>query len=224
MGHGALRHVVFDLDGTITDSAPGITRCLAHAVRAVEGRSLALEPLRRFIGTPLVEILSELLARPEDEAVERAVGAYIERFDRAGIYENEVYPGVVDVLDTLAEDGCALYVATSKTESAALRVLEHFGLRARFRGVFGMQRDRKVAGKVGVLRRTLRAGGFAGDAAAMVGDRHHDVEAALVLGLRPIGVAWGYGSRAELTAARADAIAERPADLLTLIRREATAR
>lgn len=214
--HGSVPpQVLFDLDGTLTDSAPGITRCLEHAVHAVGGEPPPPARLSAFIGTPLADIFLELLPGADGTTVARAVAAYRDRFDRVGIRENTVYPGIEAVLHALREDGCELYIATAKREEDARRVLAGFGLEKLFRGVFGSSPEQGISTKTEVLARGLGSGRIPVHAATLVGDRHHDVDAALALGARPVGVAWGYGSLDELR--RAAAIAHAPGDLPALL-------
>lgn len=210
-----MRHVLFDLDGTLTDSAPGITRCLEHAIRTVGGLPPSLDALRVHIGTPLAEIFATLIPEAGPSDLEAARAAYIERFDRAGLWENAVYPGVAEALDELGRQGFSLWVATAKGEDVARRVLEAFGLDRWFDGVFGARLEAGVHSKQQILERGLAAGRIPVSAATMVGDRHHDVDAALALGVRAVGVGWGYGSAEEL--ARAHAIAPEPAALVRAI-------
>ena len=101
MSHGSPRHLFFDLDGTVTDSAPGITRCLAHVAYEVQGISRTPESLRPFIGDPIDEIFAEILGSRDPALIEAAIARYVERFDRVGIRENRLFPGVRELLDRL---------------------------------------------------------------------------------------------------------------------------
>ncbi len=211
------QHVMFDLDGTLTDSAPGITRCLAYAVRAMGGTPPALHSLRPFIGTPLSEVFQALLPEADAAKIDDAVAAYIDRFDRVGIRENSVFPGILEALEALRQEGCDLYVATLKGQDVAERVVHQFGLDSFFRGVFGAQFERGIATKEEILLFGLQAEGIPSSDATMVGDRNHDIEAARALGIYAIGVSWGYGSIEELSFAQA--IADAPDTLVSLIRK-----
>lgn len=211
----AATHVFFDLDGTLTDSAPGITRCLEHALRAVGDQSPPRAALTAQIGTPLAEIFSQLLPAGDATLVDRAIVAYRERFDRHGVRENTLYPDVDTVLHALRDSGCELYVATAKREEDARRVLAWLRLESLFRGVFGSSPERGISTKTQVLARALSAARVPARSATLVGDRYHDVEAADALSARSVGVAWGYGSLEELRAATA--IAHAPAELPRLL-------
>jgi phosphoglycolate phosphatase len=210
------QHVLFDLDGTVTDSAPGITRCLAHAIRAAGGRPPPSASLRSFIGTPLREIFHALLPAGEHGRIATALEAYIDRFNRIGIRENSVYPGIVEALEALRDDGCELHIATAKGADVARKILAMYQLDSMFHAVFGAEPERGITAKADILRLGLDSLGIPCSVATMVGDRDHDIEAALRLGIRSIGVTWGYGTPSELSSAHA--IAHAPDALPSLIR------
>lgn len=198
--------VLFDLDGTLTDSAPGITNSLA---RALAHFGIREEPanLLKFIGPPLNESLPEYYGfTPEQTA--KAVAVFREHFVEKGWLENAPYPGVAALLRELKEAGLQLMVATSKPEVQAVRVLKHFGLAEYFEHICGAPLGNEDgARKAAVVRQAL---GYAKDISSvvMVGDRRHDVEGARENGIPCIGVLYGYGSREELAVAGASFIAE----------------
>ena len=154
-----------------------------------------------------------------DADTDRAVAAFREYFPDKGLFENEVYPGIPALLAHLKSEGKRLFVATSKLDTMAERILEHFGLAPYFDAICGAPEGDKEAGKkVNVVKAALKAAGCDDlSRAVMVGDREHDVIGAHLAGLDVIGVLYGYGSREELTAAGADQIAETPEALETLI-------
>ena len=198
--------VLFDLDGTLTDSAPGITNSLA---RALAHFGIREEPatLLKFIGPPLNESLPEYYGFTPEQTV-KAVEGFRGYFVEKGWLENAPYPGVAELLRELKEAGLQLMVATSKPEVQALRVLKHFGLAEYFEHICGAPLGNEDgARKADVVHRAL---GYAEDASSvvMVGDRRHDVEGARENGIPCIGVLYGYGSREELAVAGASFIAE----------------
>jgi phosphoglycolate phosphatase len=212
-----IRNVLFDLDGTLTDPADGITRCYAHAL---ERLGLAPPPradLLRYIGPPMRENFAAVLGDEDRELIERAVVFYRERFSRVGLYENEVYPGVREMLAALRAAGLRLFVATSKVTEYSVRVLEHFRLAEFFASVHGATPDGSLDDKAELVARLLRVEGIGAAESVMIGDREHDIRAARRNGVRSVGVAYGYGSRAELEAAGADFIRDTPAGVAALL-------
>ncbi len=209
-----IRHILFDLDGTLTDSADGITRCLQHAVVSMNVEAPALRKLTHYIGTPLRDIFAALLDTDDAARLDAAIGHYRERFNEVGFSENRVYDGVSELLAELRARGYALYVATAKGQPDATRVIEHFSLQHFFDDVCGVVDDAERRDKARLIGRILAARDIPSAAAAMVGDRSHDMRGARVAGLRAIGAGWGYGSDEELHESGADWISARPAALL----------
>lgn len=206
-------NILFDLDGTLTDSAPGILNAVEYALRhygiAEPDRAL----LRRFIGPPLYDSFSRFYGFDRETALE-AVEVYREYYNAAGIFENSVYPGVPEMLCQLKASGKNLLVATSKPEVMALQILEHFDLAAHFSVIAGATLDSSRSAKADVLTYALDRAGITDRAGVlMVGDREYDVFGAKALGLNCLGVLYGYGSREELCRAGADALAESPAQV-----------
>ena len=195
--------IFFDLDGTLTDPALGITNSILHALARM-GRELPVrESLYRFIGPPLVPAFQEFLGMTEEEA-QRALVLYREYFSVTGLFENTVYGGIADALEKLKHAGCTLVLATSKPEQFAVRILGHFDLARYFTLICGASMDEKRNTKDAVIGYALEKLGQPDKSRViMVGDRHHDVEGAAKFGIPTVGVLWGYGSRDELTDAGA---------------------
>ena len=208
--------VLFDMDGTLTDSQEGIVKSVSYALERL-GRELPpRDTLTAFIGPPLHESFSAICGMDEPET-ERAVCEFRDYFARRGWAENVPYEGMAEFLAALHAAGLRLIVATSKPESFARKILEHFALERYLDLICGSHpEDRASADKASVVRTALTRAGVTGRA-VMVGDREHDVIGAHLAGLDVIGVLYGYGSREELTAAGADQIAETPEALETLI-------
>lgn len=204
--------VLFDLDGTLTDSRIGITTSIRHAM-AVLGRPLAPEvDLDWCIGPPLIDAFARLLDGDRARAAD-GVAAYRARYSTIGLYENAVYPGIPDLLDRLVADGRTLVLATSKPRVFAIRILEHFDLARRFRAVHGSELDGTRADKTDLVPWILAEEALDPATAVMIGDRRHDVEGARAAGIAAIGVAWGFGAPGELAQAGAAAIVASPAEL-----------
>lgn len=204
--------VVFDLDGTLSDSAPGILASLDHAF--TETGYTPPPDLIRFIGPPLqTAFLAEGFTQPQ---IDELLVAYRTHYWEIGAFANVVYPGIPDVLDTLAAEGFRLAVATSKPELTARRILEYFGFTERFEVIGGATFDMIRATKTAVLGYVLDQLGTAQP--LMVGDRHHDVDGATEHGLSCVGVRWGYAALGELEQAGARWMADTPADILQFAR------
>ena len=211
--------LIFDLDGTLTDSKPGIVGCLREVLdaRKISGYG----SLDRFIGPPVEQWAAELL--PHGSAEDRAALArdYRACYDRVGWSNNSVYPGVAEMLAQLHGDGFPLYVCTSKHEHFAVRILEKFGIAQYFNAIYGDRIDYASHSKSDLLALVLRQHAIDRETVWMVGDRSFDIEAAHLNGIRCLGVGWGYGTPEEL--AQADAIAATPADVIGTIRAHAPA-
>jgi phosphoglycolate phosphatase len=215
----ALEHLIFDLDGTLTDPRTGITRCWAYMLERLGRAAPPLHELERFIGPPTRDVASELLGTDDATELERAIAIYRERFSSVGLYENQLYPGIGEVLAGLQQQGFALWVCTSKPHVFARRILEHFALNAHFRAVYGPELDGTRADKLDLLGYLLPRESIDPARALMIGDRMHDIRAARHCGARSLGVTYGFGSLEELTAAGADAICDSVAELPSAIAR-----
>ena len=202
-----IKHLFFDLDGTLTDPKEGITKCVAHALKEVCGIGVEdLDSLIPYIGPPLVTGFQE--NHGVDEATAHAcTAAYRVRFRDVGLFENRPYDGIRAALDGLREKGYSLYVATSKPTEFSVRILEHFGLADCFTHICGATMDGRISTKEQVIEELLRlAGQPKKDEIVMIGDRKYDIEGAHAFGIRAVGVLYGFGSRAELETAGADAL------------------
>ena len=207
--------VLFDLDGTLTDSRLGILRSARYAferLSAEQGRAFALpqdSELGWMIGPPLRDSFAKLVGR---ENVELLMRFYLERYSPIGAFENYVYEGIPAALDALRTLGIRLFVATSKNGRDARRILEHFDLAPYFEGIHGARADGGRADKSELIAFVLESHGLdtVRDRIAMIGDRKFDAIGARAVGIAAIGALWGYGGREELEAAGADPIVETP--------------
>jgi phosphoglycolate phosphatase len=199
-------HLLFDLDGTLTDSKLGIVASMRHALRAVSVEAPPDDDLARLIGPPTYDAFAQLLGTMDRPTLERAVQAYRDRYATVGMFESRVYPGVADGLETLRAAGLGLCVVTSKPHVYARRIIEHFGLRGFFREVYGSELSGLGGDKGVLIAQVLVAEGALAHETWMIGDRSHDVVGAKKNGLRAAGVLWGYGTRDELVDAGADVL------------------
>ena len=213
---GKYEYILFDLDGTLTDSGPGIMNGFAYAVEKMGGQVEDKSHFKRFVGPPLTVSFGILGYSGED--IDKAITIYREYYNNmGGCFENEVYPGIEDILTKLRAAGKKLIVATSKNAHGTKVVLEHFGLDKYFDFV-SASNDTDRQRKIDVIRYALEQNGITDlKSAIMVGDRRYDIEASAEVGLDSIGVLYGYGSREELTNAGATYIAETTEDIGKLI-------
>ena len=212
-----IKNVLFDLDGTLTDPAEGITNALMHAQRRLGRPVSPREDLFVFIGPPLIEtFMSEWgLSREESQ---QALVYYREHFGTKGLFENVPYPGIGETLAALKASGLRLFVATSKPEPLSLRILEHFDLLQYFEAVAGSTMDEQRTKKGEVIAYAMKTFDLRPEETVMVGDRKHDVIGARENGVSCVGVLYGYGSRAELMEAGAAALAADLGELSKLLK------
>ena len=215
--NGAPQAVLFDLDGTLTDPKPGITRSIQHALRK---RGLAVpdaDALAPCIGPPLEQSFRERFGLAPDDA-RRAVADYREYFEPHGLYENAVYPGIPELLARLRANGVRLALATSKPTVYAARILAHFELAPHFEHVVGSFLDGRRTDKAELVADALALlDGVPRERAVLVGDRMHDLLGARANGIAAIAVGYGYGARDELVGAGAERLAESVAALGRLL-------
>jgi phosphoglycolate phosphatase len=194
--------IFFDLDGTLTDPKPGITRSIRYALQRLGHHTVPGEDeLTWCIGPPLRASFVRILGAEDD--ADRAVSLYRERFSDIGLYENAVYDGIAEVLKALGESGRRLFVATSKPHVFAERIVAHFGLRRHFEHVFGSELDGTRVDKSDLLAYALKTTAVDPAKTLMIGDRSHDMVGAKNNGMKGIGVLYGYGTPEELTGAGA---------------------
>lgn len=206
--------ILFDLDGTLTDSGEGIINCAAMTLERFGLPVPSREQMRVFVGPPLGDTFVQFGIPPE--RVQEAIEIFRSRYVPIGKYENVPYPGIRELLEALKNQGHTLFVATSKPEVTAVEVLEHFQLSEYFQMICGAALDQSRITKSEVIAFLLEQNGRI-DNAIMVGDTAYDVTGAAAHGIPTIGVSWGYGNVEEMKKAGASAIADTPEELLKLL-------
>ncbi|GGK03406.1 HAD family hydrolase [Parabacteroides faecis] len=202
------KYLLFDLDGTITDSETGITRCVAYALNYFGIQVNDLRELSPFIGPPLLDSFKDFYNFTDEQATV-AVAKYRERYADKGILENELYPGIEELLADAQKNGRTVILATSKPEIFAKRILDHFGLSDYFSFVAGSGLDGSLHTKTDVINYILQSNQITNlESVVMIGDRKHDIIGAKNVGIDSIGVLYGFGDYKELSDAGADHIAE----------------
>ena len=210
--------VLFDLDGTLTDPAVGITNSVAYALNKWGIEVPDRTELYKFIGPPLVDSFCKYYGFSKDDA-ELSVKYYREYFADKGLFENSVYDGVPEMLSELKSRGKRLIIATSKPEVFSKRIVEHFDLDKYFDFLAGATLDSSRVKKADVIAHALKSCDITDlSSVVMVGDREHDVIGAAHFSIDSIGVLYGYGDREELESAGVTYIAQTVSDILNIIK------
>ena len=213
------QYILFDLDGTITESGPGIMNSVAYAVKKMGYEVPDRRVLRKFIGPPLSESFQKYVGMSEKQA-EEAIRCYREYYTSGGMFENEVYEGIEKSLELLKKNGKKLAIATSKPEKFAKQIAEHFGLDKYFDVICGASMDESLVAKADIMRNALEKLGVTEEMKSqvlMVGDREHDIFGAKKNQVVSLGVLYGYGDRPELETAGADYIVENTEQIATVV-------
>lgn len=212
------KYIFFDLDGTLTDSKPGIVNSFNYCLSKF-GISKSESEIEQFIGPPLTQTFLDGFGF-DDEKCDIAVSYFREYCDTKGFLENSVYEGIVPLLEKLKENGAILIVATSKPEGLALKVLEHFDLKKYFAVICGGCNDERFNSKSSIISTAIRKAGLENVSKSqmiMVGDRKHDIIGAFDNGIESCGVLYGYGTESELLKYGATYIVNTVKDLSSLL-------
>lgn len=209
--------ILFDLDGTLTDSSPGIMNSIVYALKKYNIRVENTDDLRKFLGPPLHESFRDFYGFDDEKSME-AVGFYREYFSTKGLLENEVYSGIREMLEDLKDNGKRLILATSKPQPFTDRIMEHFDLANYFEFIAGSNMDGTRSKKAEVIAYALESCGITGKSnVVMVGDREHDIIGAKTVGIDSVGVEYGYGDYDELSDAGATYIVKTVEELKELL-------
>lgn len=212
-----IQTVIFDLDGTLTDSGPGILNSVNYALEKAGRKREDLEKIRGFIGPPLAEQFESFCGITREESFQM-VEYYREYYSTKGIFENRVYEGIEEALQSLIEKGLQLMIATSKPEHFAKTIAEHFGFAKYFCFIGGALLDGRRTDKTEVIEYVLRNMKISmRNEVVMVGDRSYDMVGAAKTGIHSLGVLYGYGNREELINAKAEQIVSSPEELASVI-------
>lgn len=212
------KYLLFDLDGTLTDSSEGILNCVVYALEAAGIEVPDRETLLQFVGPPLIEGFQDIIGMDHTAAVQATV-KYRERYGVIGLFENKPYDGIALALSRLKSQGKVIALATSKPESYAVRILQHFNLMKYFDVAVGASMDESRNNKTAVIKEALRRLGISEDEkeqVLMIGDRRHDIRGAKDCGIASLGVYYGFAEIGELEKAGADYIAWSVDDMVTI--------
>jgi phosphoglycolate phosphatase len=205
--------VLLDLDGTLIDSQPGILASCRAALRTLGHEPNDILDIRRVIGPPLEDVMQFLLQPYGDDRIAEAVLGFRQHYGESGLLGSEPYPGIGRSLEEMKRAGLAIYLATSKRATFAHRILEHLEFARYFDGIYGSVPGGELDHKPELLTHVLSRHDISPSRSLMVGDRRYDISGAHAVGMRGLGVLWGYGTRDELETAGADQLVESAADL-----------
>ncbi|RRD94837.1 HAD family hydrolase [Clostridiales bacterium COT073_COT-073] len=200
------QYILFDLDGTLTDSAEGITKSMAHALRHFNVEIENLKDLNQFVGPPLEETFIGHYGFSKEES-DILSELFRQRFAEKGKFENRLYQGIKELLQALKRSGRKLYVATSKPTIYSKEILDYFEISEYFEDIIGSELNGERTEKADVIAYVLDKHGINKEKAIMVGDRKYDICGAREHGLNAIGVLYGFGDRLELESHGAQYIA-----------------
>jgi phosphoglycolate phosphatase len=203
--------ILFDLDGTLVDTRPGIIGSYWAALRALGHEPDPHIDLTAFIGPPMKDVMGRILRHYGDDRISQAIEAYRADYSAVGIGNSALYDGVRPLLSNLSQAGYRTVVATSKRFLIAEALLVFHGIRPCFEAVYGATADGALDNKRNLIAHILRVERLTPERTVMIGDRRYDVTGARANGVRAVGALWGYGTRRELVEAGADALASRPA-------------
>ena len=211
------QYILFDLDGTLTDPAVGITNSIMYALKKYNIKVNDRSELYKFIGPPLLESFMKYYGFTEEEG-KKAIEYYREYFGVKGLFENIIYDGIKDLLKSLKDNGKILLVATSKPQVFAEQILVHFKLDKYFSFIAGSNLDGTRIKKAEVIEYALEGLNITElTKTIMVADREHDIRGAKTIGIKSIGVLYGYGSKEELVNADADYIVQSVSEIKDIV-------
>lgn len=211
--------VLFDLDGTLVNPRVGITTSIRFAMAELQ-RPLPPETnIDWCIGPPLQHLFTKLLGSDDPDLIAQAITAFRQRYGNIGLFEAELYPGILECLNNLKATELTLYIATSKAAVYARRIVDHFGLDDYFVKVYGSELDGRLSDKSDLIRHILIQEKLNSAQVMMIGDRKHDIVGAQNNGVKVTAVTYGFGSLDELLPANADYYINKPAQIIPLLNR-----
>lgn len=204
-----IKNIIFDLDGTISESAPGILNAFEYALEKM-GKTYSRDDLYKYIGPPLRDSFVKELG---EESADKGVDYYRQYYFKKGIFETEIYDGIQELIEELYDCGFDIYLATSKGEESSKKILEYFGILKFFSYISGSSDDKNTKKKV--IDHLLKENNLKSSESIMIGDRSYDIESANNLEIKTIAVAYGYGNNEEFE--KASFIANYPYEILNII-------
>ncbi|MFC2073155.1 HAD hydrolase-like protein [Chloroflexota bacterium] len=205
-----LSNVLFDLDGTLTDSQEGVIKCFQYAIKELGQLYYNESEIMNLIGVPIRSIFQKLLDSKDNDLINKAISLYRERFTEVGIFENKVYPGIPELLAALFKNSYRLDIVTLKPKEDAERIAKHFSFDKWIQSIYGPNLRGYPESKIQLIESAITDSILIPNETAIVGDRKEDIIAGKTNGIITIGVTYGYGSKEEIVAADPDYICDSP--------------
>ena len=212
-----LTNIFFDLDGTLTDSKEGISKCYRYAMDKLARPFPEEFGADSYIGPPIRVVFKKLLGSNDEVLIEKAVAIYRERFSKVGLFENRAYPEIPELLSALHENSLKLYIVTTKPKIYAERIIAHFQFSPWFSGIFGTELDGRFDNKADLIEFILNNRRLSAAETVMIGDKKEDIIAGKTNHLKTIGVTYGYGTLQEIKDAAPEYICNSPQEIQKLL-------
>ena len=209
-----ISNVLFDLDGTISNSSEGVIGCFQHTLKELTGYYSDEPSIIKLIGTPIQAIFSDLLQTNDEQLITRAISIYREKYAEIGVTGNIIYSGITDLLSTLRENSYSVFLVTMKNFQDAEKVIRHLGLDHLIRQIYGPSLEGYPDNKAELIRSTLDENNLSQNETVMIGDRKEDIRAGKANGIKTIGVTYGFGTREEIMESCPDCICHSPDGIL----------
>jgi len=212
-----LKNILFDLDGTISDSREGVIGCFQHTLKGMTGSCIEESAIMKLIGTPIRTIFSELLQTDDEQLITRAISVSRDKYAEIGITGNRVYPGIALLLSTLKEKSFCIFIVTMKNKFDSEKVIRHLGFGHLIQGIYGPSLEGYPDNKAELIKSSLFENTLIPEETVMIGDRGVDILAGKSNNTWTIGVTYGFGSREEISESSPDHICQSPQEILSVI-------
>ena len=210
-------NIIFDFDGTLIDSRPGVVKAFKKVVKELTSKEISEQKIVQIIGFPLAQIISILLNTNDQAIISRGSELFKKYYSKKGIYQNIVYPGIKEMLESFGNQSCQLFAVSNKIDLFMNKILEQHNLKKYFAFVYGTDGTDKQSKKADYVKCLIIRYKLKKKETAMVGDTENDIRAAKQNSIYSIGITWGYGSESNLTKAKADKICHTPLELQQFI-------
>lgn len=213
------KNIIFDFDGTLVDSRPGVVKSFKKVVKELTSKQIDEKTIIKLIGTPLAQIISLLLETNDQTLIDKGSDLFKRYYQEDGLYENIIYPGVKEMLESLKEQSFRLFVVSNKIEEFMIKILEEHDIKKYFISIIGTDGTDAHSKKAEYVKSILNSFKLNKEETVIVGDTESDIKAGRENLIYCLGVTWGYGRREDLIKAKADKIIDRPLELVKLVKR-----